>query len=255
MVDCAEQPLGFDLKDGAILTACSGSKAEQCELHGYDLVTGERKISIPFSLNPSGPEELTSWKAILSSDNSTIACWKLSGTTIQVFDVRKQYQQTFSIKDKERRIESIGLSSNGELFAISDSTEVQVWECRTGKIKCRLSMPAETDSGMRHGMYRCHPESIQFSSDGLYPAVGGYGNGIAVFNLLTGQGIGHCLQASIPLFLSDSRTLIALSSVVGNDKVQWYQIENETLKPTSLSAQIDPFLERLLGASPRGKFF
>ncbi len=245
-----EQVIGFDLQQGLLFT--TNGKIQQTgvqfELHGFDLMTGEQLVAKPILLEKPDPTFPTKWQAILSSDGSTMVCYD-SISSILVFDVRGECQQLFSIK---QIIDSIALSSHGELLAIRSLDDVQVWDRRTGKIMYRLNRAAKTVGRFSEiGLVRCHPEYLQFSGDGRYLAVGGNEAAIDVFDMTTGQALGHCPDSLVPCFLPDNRTLIAMPAILGTGKVQWYQLEEVTIKPLALSRQIDPLIERLLGASPK----
>ncbi|MFT3881686.1 MAG: WD40 repeat domain-containing protein [Gemmatales bacterium] len=246
-----EQALGFDLKQGLLFTI-NGNKQQsndQCELHGLDLATGERRISKSIDLKGANWVFPTQCSAVLSADCSTIACYVDIESSIQVFDVRQECKRLF-IAD-QFIIDSIGLSSHGELLAINSLERVYVWDCRTGQIKYQQRISGANKHYSRMELFRSHTEYLQFSDDGRYLAVGSDEDCVVVFDMLTGREIGKCPDSRIPLFLPDSRTLIAMPDILGAGKVQWYQIEEEAVKPLTLSRDIDPLLERLVGTSPK----
>ena len=247
----AEQPLGFDLQRGMLFTTTRLDK-EEYELHGFDLVTGDRKVSIPFSREAKEPEELFEVQVNLSSDCSKMACWGVSEPSIKVFDVRKQGLLLFKIRnDPLMFVNFVGFSSpDGELLAfrcLGETEEVQIWDCTKGELKQTLKMPEGTTSG---GGIRPQKE-LTFSGDGRYLAVGCDDTSVIVFDLSSGREAGRCLGARRTVFLSDNGTLVTLpgfysvhqirifylivDDVYSTNHIHWYQIsaDNVTQLPKS----------------------
>ena len=243
------KPLCFDLAKNLLFAFRVQNTEDQFELLGFDLTTGAKRVSRQLIFSKPERSVQTTWHAILSADCSTLVCYN-GVSFFQIFDVRQQCQRLFSFNwDKIDSIESIGLSFHGELLAIHKNFEVQVWDCQTGKIKRRLSMPSGTVSKIHEGRMLLHPEYLKFSKDGRYLAVGGDEDAIAVFDLNAEQAIAVCPNSRIPLFLSDSRTLIAIPPIYNSKKGCWYQLDGSKVTPSQITMTLDPEKEYLLGAS------
>lgn len=240
-----ESPLGFDLSNG-LLYSCSSkmlNPRELFELHGYDLATGELKVVKPVMLEKPARDFPVSWHAILSSERTTMSCYD-NASTLQIFNIRDLPQRLFSIN--EPFIYSLSFSADGKLLALHHGIDqLDVWDCQTGTVIKRLKLPAK-ESSAGFGSFGCHPESMQFSSDGRYLALGSDDNVIVLFDLTTDRIIGQCPDSHIPVFLPDSQTLIALpacnSSYLVRErlrgKAQWYRLCEGQLTPHPLSYEI-----------------
>lgn len=206
-----DRPMGFDLQRGLLFTTTVWAGKKDCELHGFDLVSGERKVSIPIPREAKDLEaHLWEMQTQLSPDCSKVATWGRSEPSIQVFDVRQQGRLLFKIRSDPLIWSSrVSFSPDGKLLAfrcLSEIEEVQIWDCTKGELKQTLKMPDGTTSG---GGPR-DPADAVFSRDSRYLAVGCDSPSYIVFDLSSEQVIGRCDKAWSALFLDDSSTLVTL---------------------------------------------
>jgi len=255
-----EHPLGFDLQQSLLYTGIDKSKRSNWEysLQGYDLISGERRVVQLIKMGK--PERIQPlWRSILSADCSTIACYEnenaslLNGkSAIEVFDIREQYRRLCRIEGGD--LFSLALSDNGDTIAVQKRMdEVEVWNCRTGTIKHRLRLPPgalnDTTEGVGFAASgRCYCERMQFSSDGQYLAIASYFEVITVFDLRTGRVIGLCKYSSIPVFSSETGTIIALPGFNQLGDFHWYQLNEEKIQRLSISHRLKSDLHGLASA-------
>ncbi len=245
-----ELPLGFDLKQNLLFTGIDNTQEGDgnYELRGYDLATGERRLEKSVKVERFHRDHRYLWRSILSADSNTAACYYDSSpldpsSSIQVFDIRQQCQRLCRIE--VGGLSSVALSANGDILALQKGfEEIEVWNCRTGTMKYRLSLPSKSFPGGVGGIgfsghFSCSPENMQISSDEHYLAVGTGMGDIAVFDLTAGQAIGHITHSEIPQFLPDSKVLISTPRIYQTGKAQWYVIDSDTIKPLSLSHPMD----------------
>ena len=168
---------------------------DDCELHGFDLVSGERKVSIPIPREAKNLEKrLWEVQTHLSQDCSKIAAWGRAEPSIQVFDVRQQGRLLFKIRSPLMFVNTVSFSPHGELLAfrgLSEIEEIQIWDCSKVKLKQTLKMPKGTTSGGGIGV----PKDLMFSGDGRYLAVGCDDPSYLVFDLTSEQVVGRCHKA------------------------------------------------------------
>lgn len=251
-----ERPVGFDLKRGLLFTTKHLLDNKGFELHGFELSSGELKVNVPIPIEnittPNGPHD---WSSLLSEDGSTLICWNTWGFIIQVFEVHQQCRSLCTIKMPSSSMDSISLSCHGELLAFRHDDDVQLWNCKEGKIIRHLTMPAETIERLRFSSYRFPhgPEGLQFSGDSQHLAVAGDIKGTVVFETASGQVIGQCQIGWIPHFLTGNKTLLVFPGRISPGELKRYEIEQQKLKQLTHTLKIESSA-LLLGAG-KDRFF
>jgi len=230
-----EQPVGFDLKRGLLFAIDTSRKPEEWELHGIDLETGKRQVTLPITFSDVHPINDPFWRFCFSAD-----CSKLLGVDI----IRGQYD-IIDLENQGRRlphsyhggIDNIGMSANGELVGTRINEHVQILETRTGKLKRQLEMPKESMFfGFGRKGHAAFPDQLKFSNDRRYLAVSSDQESVIVFDLSTGRQIGECQGATHPLFLPDNKTLLTFSNhLLTKDGegmiIKWFKLEGDQIRP------------------------
>lgn len=238
-----EEALGFDLNEGLLYTICTRNSSNENELHGFDLRTGQRKVSFPLSHNGETKEPRTD--AILSADGSTLAV-NFGLASWGIYDVHKNCQYQFTVN--ESLITYANLSPKGSLFALLDGDHVQVWDCRTGKMRHQLLMPA----GMIFPKIMGDPldKYLNFSDDERYLAVSGDDGSTAVIDLSSELYLGQRPKGQMALFRPDNKTLITLPGLFHPGKYHWHQIDGDKLISLPTAKEEDSEQENLMASCP-----
>jgi WD40 repeat protein len=241
-IDC-EETLGFDLNEGLLYTISNRNSSNETELHGFDLRTGQYKVSFPLSNNgeAKGPRTV----AILSADGSRLAV-NFGLASWCIYDVHKNCQYQFTVNGWPSTYAT--LSPKGSLFALQDGDHVRVWDCRTGKMRHQLSMPA----GMTSPMLIGYPfdKYLSFSEDERYLAVSGDDGSIAVNDLSSELYLGQRPKGQMALFRPDNKTLITMPGLFHPGKYHWHQIDGDKLISLPTAKEEDSEQENLMAGCP-----